>query len=306
MWKRRLLVASIMLVRSVCGFRQRGFQRLRAQTKTFSLGDDSLWQPLKQAARVALGFENGTEAPRDFKVLNNRRSWILYPASSAPVTWLLMVNKKSSFTVADAAAVLQLHSELRAADYDNAANSFSMNRQHSDELNAEPAPATEKMLGDIRMARRPAPLLVVVNASIDYRAAAQIRSVGLEIWPKHRLAEVLGVDRRGSGRSKKYAVPATGLPPYGNSLLLPVAAPSSLSPRPMEPPSETDADHSTADSSPAVNLAATSSGNPLGRFELRAPYVPTGDQPAAIAALCNGLTSGRRFQTLMGATGTVR
>ena len=33
-------------------------------------------------------------------------------------------------------------------------------------------------------------------------------------------------------------------------------------------------------------------------------YVPTGDQPEAIAALADGLRTGERYQTLLGATGT--
>src|ERR687894_1131670 len=39
-------------------------------------------------------------------------------------------------------------------------------------------------------------------------------------------------------------------------------------------------------------------------FRLVAPFQPTGDQPAAIEKLAAGLTDGRRFQTLLGATGT--
>ena len=33
-------------------------------------------------------------------------------------------------------------------------------------------------------------------------------------------------------------------------------------------------------------------------------YVPTGDQPGAVAALADGLRAGERYQTLLGATGT--
>ncbi len=40
------------------------------------------------------------------------------------------------------------------------------------------------------------------------------------------------------------------------------------------------------------------------KFELVAPYKPTGDQPEAIAKLVSGLQSGQRHQTLLGATGT--
>src|SRR5918998_5985466 len=39
-------------------------------------------------------------------------------------------------------------------------------------------------------------------------------------------------------------------------------------------------------------------------FRLVAPFQPTGDQPAAIEKLAAGLTDSRRFQTLLGATGT--
>jgi excinuclease ABC subunit B len=39
-------------------------------------------------------------------------------------------------------------------------------------------------------------------------------------------------------------------------------------------------------------------------FDLRAPFVPTGDQPAAIAELAAGLERGERWQTLMGVTGS--
>jgi len=39
-------------------------------------------------------------------------------------------------------------------------------------------------------------------------------------------------------------------------------------------------------------------------FQLVSDYQPTGDQPAAITALCAGLDSGQRFQTLEGVTGS--
>jgi len=40
------------------------------------------------------------------------------------------------------------------------------------------------------------------------------------------------------------------------------------------------------------------------KFQLVSDYQPTGDQPAAIAALCAGLEAGQRFQTLEGVTGS--
>ncbi|WP_009631077.1 excinuclease ABC subunit UvrB [Synechocystis sp. PCC 7509] len=39
-------------------------------------------------------------------------------------------------------------------------------------------------------------------------------------------------------------------------------------------------------------------------FELHAPFVPTGDQPKAIAQLTANIQAGKRYQTLLGATGT--
>ena len=42
----------------------------------------------------------------------------------------------------------------------------------------------------------------------------------------------------------------------------------------------------------------------MPEFEIRAPFEPRGDQPAAIEALVDGLRSGAKFQTLLGATGT--
>ncbi|MEX0774691.1 MAG: excinuclease ABC subunit UvrB [Phycisphaeraceae bacterium] len=43
---------------------------------------------------------------------------------------------------------------------------------------------------------------------------------------------------------------------------------------------------------------------PRDRFELVSPYQPCGDQPAAIAALTNGIVRGDQYQTLMGVTGS--
>src|SRR6202048_2190149 len=39
-------------------------------------------------------------------------------------------------------------------------------------------------------------------------------------------------------------------------------------------------------------------------FKLDSAYVPTADQPAAITSLAQGIESGERFLTLLGATGT--
>ena len=42
----------------------------------------------------------------------------------------------------------------------------------------------------------------------------------------------------------------------------------------------------------------------MPEFEIQAPFEPQGDQPGAIVELVEGLRSGARFQTLLGATGT--
>jgi len=42
----------------------------------------------------------------------------------------------------------------------------------------------------------------------------------------------------------------------------------------------------------------------MDKFDLKAPWPPTGDQPQAISSLSEGLRRGFRYQTLLGATGT--
>lgn len=41
-----------------------------------------------------------------------------------------------------------------------------------------------------------------------------------------------------------------------------------------------------------------------GNFHLKSPFKPTGDQPEAIDAICEGLNAGMRYQTLLGVTGS--
>src|SRR5688500_16434700 len=42
----------------------------------------------------------------------------------------------------------------------------------------------------------------------------------------------------------------------------------------------------------------------MASFQVVAPFEPAGDQPQAIAALTRGLEAGRRYQTLLGVTGS--
>jgi excinuclease UvrABC helicase subunit UvrB len=43
---------------------------------------------------------------------------------------------------------------------------------------------------------------------------------------------------------------------------------------------------------------------PNSRYELHQPFPPAGDQPAAIEKLVDGVHSGKRYQSLLGVTGS--
>ena len=42
----------------------------------------------------------------------------------------------------------------------------------------------------------------------------------------------------------------------------------------------------------------------MNKFKLKSEFKPTGDQPQAIEKLVNGIEEGKKFQVLLGATGT--
>lgn len=42
----------------------------------------------------------------------------------------------------------------------------------------------------------------------------------------------------------------------------------------------------------------------VNMFKLHSKYVPTGDQPEAIEKLVEGVNSGKKYQTLLGVTGS--
>jgi excinuclease ABC subunit B len=42
----------------------------------------------------------------------------------------------------------------------------------------------------------------------------------------------------------------------------------------------------------------------MGKFKLNSSFRPSGDQPGAIKRLVEGLNTGKKFQTLMGVTGS--
>jgi excinuclease ABC subunit B len=51
-------------------------------------------------------------------------------------------------------------------------------------------------------------------------------------------------------------------------------------------------------------FSAIDEGVHLSPFDMRTPFVPQGDQPAAIAGLVDGLEKGERYQVLLGVTGS--
>src|SRR5579862_8781895 len=72
-------------------------------------------------------------------------------------------------------------------------------------------------------------------------------------------------------------------------------------------PEPTAAGYSHAASVPAADGAAPEGEfiqYPDSPFQLFQPYPPAGDQPTAIAGLCEGLEDGLTFQTLLGVTGS--
>ena len=51
-------------------------------------------------------------------------------------------------------------------------------------------------------------------------------------------------------------------------------------------------------------MIAADQTKPKNKFNLNSAYVPTGDQPAAIKQLLEGLNSGKKEQVLLGVTGS--
>src|SRR5688500_2578636 len=85
--------------------------------------------------------------------------------------------------------------------------------------------------------------------------------------------------------------------------------PSSRAPLLLDAPSDAPSSTAcaTASSRPAERSFATGLLARLvtvATFKTSDAYLPTGDQPSAIADLSEGLVAGERYQTLLGATGT--
>jgi|MDSY01.2.fsa_nt_gb hypothetical protein len=156
------------------------------------------------------------------------------------------------------------------------------------------------------MLRRPPELLVVLKHGglADYKAAARLRVGGLDVWPMHRLSMLV----RGGIND-----PAVKRP----ELIAPTPIPSSSSP--SAPSTAKMGNTSTgvdllSNAEQELVLLEQLLPHPRGSrrrtsaeqevFELQAPYALMGDQPKAVTAICAGVDKERRFQTLLGATGT--
>ena len=290
---------------------------------------EEVWAPLRETARGILQNKT-TAAPRSsFSLLRSRRSWTLYPVLNLNVEsvevlptsmkWLLVVEKRSAFTLADANSVWQLHEDLLKHSYNPGSNSFS---ERGSPLFGIPPPqmsmegragsgegwtrASNDVIKKVRMLRRPPELLVILKHGcvVDYKAAARLRVGGLDVWPMHRLSMLV----RGGIED-----PSTK---NGDPLLPRIDYESkSHAAKGVANATRRDANMSDAEQElamlqcllPRVPQSRASShvvSAPCTMFELQAPYELMGDQPKAVAALCTGLDRKKRFQTLLGATGT--
>ena len=313
---------------------------------------EEVWRPLRDAAQSILRNETAAAPRSSFPLLRSRRSWFLYPIASgsppsqvenAATSWLLIVEKRSAFTLADADCVWQLREEILEHIYDPLNNTFakpavvhpvsSLAAASSSSSAAATTGsstggssgsrgiwtrAADQAIKDIRMLRKPPELLVVLHGGVaDYKAAARLRVGGLDIWPMHRLSTLVR-----SGINDPLAtelVAPTSLPPAlsiaSEAAHHPFAEAEAGAP-PSSPPLARSTDLlSEAEQELAVlqrllprepqwNWNDIRPLAPNERFNLQAPYQLMGDQPKAVAAICAGVDKDRRFQTLLGATGT--
>jgi hypothetical protein len=223
-----------------------------------------------------------------------------------------MVRKASAFTLADTEAVLELQEELKRVNLPPVGKDDGVGEEEEEEEEAEegqassvvsaaPPEVTPQYLGDVRMKRRPSWLLVVLtkSPSIDYRAAALLRIQGADVWPLHRLRElVLAPPPLLHRQQTDGAIDKTAAA---------ISASPSLSSRDNQ--GDSSAPVATTSTPSAIHRTGSSSrvrrgGEARGKFQLVAPYRPTGDQPGAIANLCRKLDEKAQFMAFKGATGT--
>lgn len=192
--------------------------------------------------------------------LKRRRAWELYlDASDDSKAAVLVVSKKSTFTLDDARTALRIMSEEAAARSPNGDANYS--QQLLLTTRAGVAPAADAFLqGRDNLAR---------SNSVGEGGVAILR------WEKlERLVQ--------DGSIGGYLATAYSRQKEGSGVL---KAPSFTL--------------------PAWLLEERERGASAA-FDLHAPFAPAGDQPEAIKNLSRGLKEGKRHQTLLGATGTVR
>jgi hypothetical protein len=236
-------------------------------------------------------------SPYSFKGLSNRRTWKLLPVppSSDSVhgddneecKWVLLVSKRTVFNSNDTDAVMKLHDEIKQCDYDFKNNTFTKRTNNTvAAATGQSQHLSKKNISRISSQLIPPWLLVVLvgGGDVDYRAAALLRMSGLDVWPMHRFNLLTSRSPLSSiALSTKQKIKEEESPTHIRS-------------------SSQGSDKKEEDRS---KLLVNTLDRLKGKFEVVAPYEPTGDQPEAIAKLCEGLQKNdKKFQTLMGATGT--
>lgn len=190
--------------------------------------------------------------------LRRRRSWELFlgePDCCPGGAAVLVVNKKSSFTLEDAHTALSIISDEAAARHP-----------------AGEAPRLKHMLLTTR-----ADVAPLADAFLRGAPSTPSSKAGRATTMRWEQLESLVRDR-GLGR---YLATSAGRRSGKGGL--------------PKPPSFTLPDW----------LLEERKRGASARFDLQSPFEPSGDQPEAIEALARGLEEGKRYQTLLGATGTV-
>lgn len=189
--------------------------------------------------------------------LKRRRAWDLFLGAPDLSAAVLVVSKKSPFTLEDAHVALGIMNDEAAARHLNVQQLLLTTR-------ADVAPSAEAFLKGAQASLNPSGNgeACVFLAVLRWEQVQQLVQDGT-------LARYLATfsSRRRDGSS------ASKAPPFAL---------------------------------PAWLLEERARGMDACMFDLHSPFEPAGDQPEAIRALSRGLEEGKRHQTLLGATGTVR
>lgn len=189
--------------------------------------------------------------------LKRRRAWDLYLDGSEAAA-VLVVSKKSTFTLEDARTALRIMSDEAAARCLN--DETKRVRQLLLTTRASVAPAADAFLQG-------------THANLGTSDFGETGSVAVMRWEQlQQLVQDGGLGRhltrsRRRGRSGDPNAPSFALPAW---------------------------------------LVEERERGVGAVFDLNSPFEPAGDQPEAIKALSQGIEEGKRHQTLLGATGTVR